>query len=84
MSHAFINGVQSSMIMRKNTTPDEPHIAAMLAYEPATSDARLQSLWDRVVRQSVSKALNEYYPAIVAKKQLGEVFRFQSLGELGR
>jgi hypothetical protein len=81
---AFINGVQSSMIMRKNTTPDEPHIAAMLAYEPATSDARLQSLWDRVVRQSVSKALNEYYPAIVAKKQLGEVFRFQSLGELGR
>jgi hypothetical protein len=83
-SDAFINGVMSSMIMRKNTTPDEPHIAALLAYEPATSDARLQSLWDRVVRQSVSKALNEYYPTIVAKKQLGEVFRFQSLGELGR
>ncbi len=81
---AFINGVMSSMIMRKNTSPDEPHIAALLAYEPATSDARLQSLWYRVVRQSVAKALHEYYPAIVATKQLGEVFRFQSLGELAR
>jgi hypothetical protein len=81
-SDAFINGVMSSMMMRKDTTPDEEQIAALLAYEPASSDARLEALWDRVVRKSVSKALGEHYPAIKQKGRLGEIFRFQSLAEL--
>ncbi len=79
---AFVDGVMSSMIMRKDTTPDEPYIAALLAYEPASSDARLQAQWGRVVKQSVSKALDEHYPRLKQKKLLGEIFRFQSLKEL--
>jgi hypothetical protein len=81
---AFIDGVMSATIVRKHTTPDDPHIAALLAHEPATSDTRLQELWKRVVKHPVSKALNEYYPVLTRKKLLGEAFRFQSLGELAR
>jgi hypothetical protein len=79
---AFSNGVASSIIMRKDTTPDEEHIAAFVKYEPATSDASLEALWDRVVRQPVRKALDEHYPAIKKQQRLGEIFRFQSLSEL--
>ncbi|NTV03923.1 radical SAM protein, partial [bacterium] len=50
-SAAFSNGVASSIVMRKDTTPDEEHIAALVKYEPTTSDASLEALWDRAVRQ---------------------------------
>jgi hypothetical protein len=83
-SDAFINGVTSSLIMRKDTTPDEEHIAALLRYEPASSDSRLETLWNRIFKQAAPKALDEYYPAIKQKGRLGEIFRFQSLAELAR
>lgn len=81
---AFANGVMSALIMRKDTTPDEPHIAALLAYEPAKGDARLEALWNRIFKLSATKALDEYYPAIKQKGRMGEIFRFQSLAELTR
>jgi hypothetical protein len=81
---AFVNGLMSSIMMRKDTTPDEPLIAALVAYEPASGDPRLEGLWDRVVKQPLTKALNEIYPAVKAKGRLGEIFRFQSLTELAK
>jgi hypothetical protein len=81
-SDAFVNGVMSSMMMRKDTTPDEPHIAALRAYEPASSDPHFQALWERAVKQPVAKALDEHYPVLKKKGRLGEIFRFQSLGAL--
>jgi len=81
---AFANGVMSALIMRKDTTPDEEHIASLLAYEPAPGDSRLEALWNRIFKQSAVKALDEYYPAIKQKGRLGEIFRFQSLAELTR
>jgi len=83
-SDAFVNGVCSSLIMRKDTTPDEEHIAALLRYEPASSDSRLEALWTRIFKQAAVKALDEQYPAIKQKGRLGEIFRFQSLAELAR
>jgi hypothetical protein len=83
-SDAFINGVTSSLIMRKDTTPDEEHITALLRYESASSDSRLETLWNRIFKQAAPKALDEHYPAIKQKGRLGEIFRFQSLAELAR
>ncbi len=81
---AFANGVMSALIMRKDTTPDEEHIASMLAYQPAPGDSRLEALWNRLFKQSAVRALDEYYPAIKQKGRLGEIFRFQALAELTR
>jgi hypothetical protein len=81
---AFVNGAVSSIIMRKDTTPDEPHIAALLAHEVTSSDSRLEALWDRVVKKSLSKALSKHYSAIKSKGRLGDIFRFQPLAELAK
>ena len=81
---AFANGVISALIMRKDTTPNEEHIASLLAYEPAPGDSRLEGLWNSIFKQGAVKALSEYYPAIKQKGRLGEIFRFQSLAELTR
>ena len=81
-SDAFANGVMASPIMRKDTTPDEEHITALLEYEPAGGDQRHEALWNRIFRESATKALDKHYPAIKKKARLGEIFRFQSLAEL--
>ena len=72
----------SSIIMRKDTTPDEPHIAGLRGYEPASSESRFQALWERSVKAPVAKALDEYYPVLKKKGRLGEILRFQSIGAL--
>lgn len=79
-SDAFVNGITSSMIMRADTTPDEPHIASFRAYEPTSTDSGLRELWDRAVARPVAKALDEDYPILKKKGRLGEIFRFQSTG----
>ncbi len=81
---AFTNGVVSALMMRKDTTPDEAHIASLLAYEPPQGDSRLEALWNRIFKQSAVKALGEHYPAVKKNGRLGEIFRFQSLGDLAR
>jgi hypothetical protein len=81
---AFANGVASALIMRKDTTPNEEHIASLLAYEPAPGDTRLETVWNSVFKQTAKKAVDEYYPTIKQKGRLGEIFRFQSLAELTR
>jgi len=81
-SDAFANGVMAALIMRKDTTPDEEHITALLEYEPAGGDQRHEALWNRIFRESATKALDKHYPAIKKKARLGEIFRFQSLAEL--
>lgn len=83
-SDAFANGVMSALMMRKDTTPHEEHIAALLAYEPASKEPSVEALWNRVFKQSATKALEEYYPAIKQKGRLGEIFRFQALADLAR
>ena len=83
-SDAFANGVMSALMMRKDTTPDEGYIAALLAYEPASKEPSVEALWNRVFKQSATKGLEEYYPAIKQKGRLGEIFRFQTLADLAR
>lgn len=78
----FVNGLTSAMMMRNDTTPDEPHLLAFVAYEPDPTDARRAELWNRVVKEPVTRALEETYPALRKKGRLGEIFRFRSQAEL--
>jgi hypothetical protein len=80
-SEAYVNGVMSSIIMRKDTTPDEPSIEALIAHEPG-GDAKARELWDRVMKQPLTKAVKEYHPVLATKHRLGEIFRFQPLADL--
>jgi hypothetical protein len=77
----FVNGIMSSIIMRKDTTPDEENIGALLAYTPEGGDGA-RELWDRVLKQPLQKALDEYHPALVKRQRLGEIFRFHPPAEL--
>lgn len=81
---AFVNGLAASAIVRRDTTPDEPSLAALLAHEPGASDSRLGSTWDAVVRGPIAKALGEAHPELARRRLLGELFRFQPLAEIAR
>jgi len=81
-SGAFSNGLGSALIMRYDTTPDDPHIARFCYYQPDPSDPRLVQLWNRQVRRPCENALRNYYPALKKQRRLEEVFRYQSLSGL--
>jgi hypothetical protein len=80
-SEPFINGVMSSIIMRKDTTPDELSIDALLTHEPG-GDAKARELWEKVMKQPLNRAVKEIHPVLAKKHRLGEIFRFQPLAEM--
>ncbi len=79
---AFINGVVSSIIMRQDTTPDEPFIKDFIEYTPDVSNSHLEELWNDVIRKPGDEALRKFYPVLRDHHRLGEVFRYQSLAQL--
>ncbi|MBI2819514.1 MAG: hypothetical protein HYX73_06005 [Acidobacteria bacterium] len=79
---AFANGVLSSLIMRYDITPDDAVLEAYRKHQPASSDAKVADLWERLVRQPGEKALTEIYPALKQNQRIEEVFRYQDLTAL--
>jgi hypothetical protein len=79
---AFSNGVMSSLIMRYDTSPDDPNIAAFCRYRPSRPGSREAIWWDQLVGEPARRALEEYYPVLKQANQLQEVFRYQDLGAL--
>jgi len=77
----FVNGVQSSMIMRYDTSPDDPYIRAFIDHVPP-GDARLARLWERDIRKTCDQAVSQMHPVLKKKQKLEEVFHFQSLTAL--
>jgi len=77
---AFSNGVMSSLIMRYDISPDDPHIRAFHQYRP--SDPKLAQLWDRLVKGPCDLALNLYHAVLKKHRRLDEVFRYQDLAAL--
>jgi hypothetical protein len=75
---AFANGVSSSIIMRYDTTPEAPFIAAFCGHQPA-GPAPLAQLWGQLVRGPCEEGLGKLYPALKESQRLGEVFRYQPL-----
>jgi hypothetical protein len=77
---AFSNGVCSCIVMRTDTTPDEPFVSAFYEHRPQTSNLALG--WERRVSEPASTAVHNYYPVLSRHSALDQVFRHQNLGEL--
>ncbi len=73
----FTNGVVSSMMVRRDTTPDSSLIDSFLRHEPGDADPDLARWWRELVTEPCERAINETYPAIRKKKRLGELFAYQ-------
>lgn len=80
LQEAFANGVASSIVMRQDTTPDEPAIGAFCGHHP--TGTCLSSVWSRLVASPCSDALNKYYPVLRQHHALEQVFRYQDLAAL--
>lgn len=76
---AFSYGIMTSIMMRYDTTPDDPSIRAFCEYRPECGDP---SVWERFVSRPCRTGLQEFYPVLKRHNQLGQIFRFQDLGRL--
>ncbi len=74
-SDAFINGVSSSVIIWRDSTVDDPSLKAFCTYQPDSSDRTMVERWEQMVRRPCLRALEYVYPALKARRRLGEVFR---------
>jgi len=79
---AFANGVASCIVMRHDTTPDEPFVQAFHQHRPNSGNQQLAELWDRCVVKPADNALNKYYPVLKCHQSLDQVFRYQDLDSL--
>lgn len=71
---AFSNGVSSSVIIWRDSTGDDPCLEAFCAYQPDASDRRQGARWEQTVRRPCLRSLEYVYPALKARRRLGEVF----------
>jgi hypothetical protein len=78
-SGAFCDGVRSSLIVRYDTTPDDPDIASFCRYQPDPSDPRLARLWTDQVSDSCSEGLRRLYPLLARRHRLDELFHYQAV-----
>ncbi len=78
----YLNGMASSVIMRFDTTPDDPYLERFVRHSPDPSNGQLVSLWQKCVKETCEAALREYYPVLKEHQCLGEIFHYQSLSEL--
>ncbi|MGD0568474.1 MAG: hypothetical protein ABSA78_08710 [Candidatus Sulfotelmatobacter sp.] len=78
LGKAFSNGVCSCIVMRTDTTPDEPFVPAFYEHRPS----ELASEWERRISKPASTAVRDYYPVLCRHSALDQVFRYQNLGEL--
>jgi hypothetical protein len=79
---AFANGVASSLIMRYDTSPDDPYIESFRNYQPPAEEERLCELWERYIKSPIDQALDEYYEPLKESGKLGQIFRCRSLADL--
>jgi hypothetical protein len=81
-SPGYRNGVMSSVIMRYDTTPDDPKIPQFMNHRPNPRNAALCALWDSRIQQSFESAIHSIYPILKKHKRLDEVFHYQSYANL--
>lgn len=79
---AFADGVAAACVTGWDITPGDAYIAAFCQYQPASSDARLNALWQELAADSCRNALQRFHPVLQKHDRLGEVFRYQSLAAL--
>ena len=79
---AFVKGLQSSIIMRFDTTPGAPFVGEFCSFRPG--DPRTREMWDELVRDPCARALGVIYPNLRDQGQLDQVFRFHDLSRFAR
>jgi len=79
---AFINGVQSSVIMRFDTAPDDEYVEPFRNHQPDDSNRRSREMWEKFIKNPLDDALDRCYEVLKKKGRLDEVFRYQDLGTL--
>ena len=78
-SPAFVNGVMSSVIMRYDTTPDDPLIRQFMDHQPNSRNRALCDLWKSRIQETMETAVDFIYPILKKHNRLDEVFHYQSL-----
>jgi hypothetical protein len=81
-ANAVSNGVSSCIVMRSDTTPDEPWVSAFYEHVPHSRDRQLRSAWEHRVVDPGKAAVEAYYPALHRHQKLDQVFRYADLPQL--
>src|SRR5439155_1581848 len=81
-SPGFFNGVISTVVMRYDTTPDDPLIQQFLNHKPNPNNRTLCGLWNSKIKGSLRTALESIYPVLKKHQHLDQVFKYQSLPAL--
>jgi hypothetical protein len=81
-SPGFFNGVVSTVVMRYDTTPDDPLIQRFMNHKPDPKNRTLCGLWNSKIKGSLETALKTIYPVLKKHQRLDEVFHYQSLPAL--
>jgi len=81
-SPGFFNGVVSTIVMRYDTTPDDPLIEQFMKHCPDPKNRTLCGLWNSKIKGSLETALQSIYPVLKKHNRLDEVFHYQSLPAL--
>jgi hypothetical protein len=79
---AFSNGVCSCIVMRSDTTPDEPFVSAFYQHRPSAQNPELASAWERRISEPAQAGVHTYYPALKQHHALDQVFRYQDMAQL--
>jgi hypothetical protein len=82
LGQAFSNGVCSCMVMRSDTTPDEPFVSAFYEHKPGPQSGELAQVWERRITEPAQAGVHSYYPVLNEHHALDQVFRYQDLAEL--
>jgi hypothetical protein len=81
-AEAFSNGVCSSIIVRSDTTPAEPFVAAFYQYQPPSRENDIATTWERRVSIPAQTGVNSYFPVLSQHSAMDQVFRYQDLAQL--
>ncbi len=79
---AFVNGVQSSVIMRFDTASDDEYVEPFRNYQPDDSNRHSSEIWERIIKGPLDDALDRFHGVLKQKHRLDEVFRCQDLAGL--
>lgn len=78
---AFLNGVQSTLIMAGDVVPGHKEVAEFCRFRPEGSDSDVATAWDKHVGRDVGSTTDLYRHSLRAHNQLGEIFRYHDLAD---
>jgi hypothetical protein len=79
---AFSNGVSSCIVMRSDTTPNEPFVSTFYEHRPSSHDPELTLAWQRRISEPARAGVYMYHPALKEHHALDQVFCYQDLAQL--